>query len=108
MRLAQMRRQEKMLAVLTRRALAVKARIDKRAWAVARRERTRHLIELGGLLMKAGLVELTDDDRATILGGLLILRDSLASDDQGATLELWRRRGKRAFDEDTLAKAGGL
>ena len=36
-----------------------------------RRERTRHLIELGGLVQKAGLVDLTDDDRATILGGLL-------------------------------------
>ena len=33
-----------------------------------RRERTRHLIELGGLIQKAGLVDLTDDDRATILG----------------------------------------
>jgi hypothetical protein len=33
---------------------------------VQRRERTRHLIELGGLVQKAGLVELTDDDRATL------------------------------------------
>ncbi len=39
-----------------------------RDWARARRERTRHLIELGGLVQKAGLVELTNDDRATILG----------------------------------------
>ena len=36
-----------------------------------RRERTRHLIELGGLVQKAGLVELTGDDRATIYGALL-------------------------------------
>ncbi len=36
-----------------------------------RRERTRHLIELGGLVQKAGLVELTDDDRATLYGALL-------------------------------------
>ena len=34
-------------------------------WAKARRERTRHLIELGGLVQKAGLVELVDDDRGT-------------------------------------------
>ena len=33
-----------------------------------RRERTRHLIELGGLVVKAGLVDLTDDDRATLYG----------------------------------------
>ena len=34
-----------------------------------RRERTRHLIELGGLVQKAGLVDLADDDRATLYGG---------------------------------------
>ena len=33
---------------------------------MARRARTRHLIELGGLVAKAGLVELADDDRATL------------------------------------------
>jgi len=33
---------------------------------VQRRERTRHLIELGGLVQKAGLVDLADDDRATL------------------------------------------
>ncbi len=30
-----------------------------REWQVKRRERTRQLIELGGLVVKAGLVELT-------------------------------------------------
>jgi len=38
---------------------------------VKRRERTRHLIELGGLIVKADLVTLTDDDRAVILGLLV-------------------------------------
>src|SRR6185437_3696077 len=33
---------------------AVMARHDMRAWQVERRKRTRHLIELGGLLVKAG------------------------------------------------------
>jgi hypothetical protein len=33
---------------------------------VKRRERTHHLIELGGLVAWAGLVELTDDDRGVI------------------------------------------
>ena len=33
------------------------ARFDTRDWAKARRERTRHLIELGGLVQKAGLVD---------------------------------------------------
>jgi hypothetical protein len=39
-----------------------------------RRERTRHLIELGGLVQKAGLVDLADDDRATLYGAMLDLR----------------------------------
>ena len=30
-----------------------------------RRERTRQLIELGGLVVKAGLIEQTDDDRGS-------------------------------------------
>ncbi len=37
-------------------------------WQVERRKRTRHLIELGGLVVKAGIVGLAGDDRATILG----------------------------------------
>ena len=65
-----------------------------------RRERTRLLIELGGLVAKVGLVELTDDDRAVILGLLVEAAARLRSDDRDAALMLWRRRGKRAFDED--------
>ena len=37
---------------------ARKARTDMREWVVKRRERTRYLIELGGLVVKAGLVDL--------------------------------------------------
>jgi len=40
-----------------------------RDWAGARSERTRHLIELGGLAQTASLVELSDNDGATPLGG---------------------------------------
>lgn len=61
-----------------------------------RRTRTRHLIELGGLVQKAGLVELTDDDRATLYGALL----DLAGRARGDVLALWKRRGKRAFDAE--------
>jgi len=64
---------------------------------VKRRERTRHLIELGGLVMKSGLVELTDDDRAVILGLLVEAAAKLRGPDREQTLTLWRRRGKRAF-----------
>ena len=65
-----------------------------------RRERTRHLIELGGLVQKAGLVVLADDDRATIYGALLELVGKVRSDDAGDTLGFWKRRGKRAFDAE--------
>lgn len=65
-----------------------------------RRERTRHLIELGGLVQKAGLVELVEDDRATLYGALLELAGKVRSDDAGNVLALWKRRGKRAFDAD--------
>ncbi len=44
-----------------------------RDWQQARRARTRLLIEYGGLVVKAGLAELLEDDRATLLGGLFSL-----------------------------------
>jgi hypothetical protein len=67
---------------------------------VKRRERTQHLIELGGLVVKAGLVELVDDDRAVILGLLVEAAVTLQGDDREQSLTLWRRRGARAFAED--------
>ena len=62
-----------------------------------RRERTRELIELGGLVVKAGIVELTDDDRVVILGLLVDAAATLRSERRDDVLTLWRRRGKRAF-----------
>nr|WP_255478287.1 MULTISPECIES: conjugal transfer protein TraD [unclassified Novosphingobium] len=75
------------------------ARHDTRVWQVKRRERTRQLIELGGLVAKAGIVELTDDDRAAIFGLLVEAAAKLKSDDTGNQLALWQRRGRRAFAE---------
>jgi hypothetical protein len=68
-----------------------------RAWQVERRKRTRHLIELGGLVVKAGLVNLTGDDRATIFGALLWMADKLQSDQGKQARELWAAKGKEAF-----------
>ena len=70
-----------------------------------RRARTRHLIELGGLVRKAGLVELVEDDRATLLGAFLELAGRLQEDERQdekpAELKArWRRSGLRAFDAD--------
>jgi hypothetical protein len=77
---------------------AAKARNDTREWQVKRRERTRQLIELGGLVAKAGLIEATDDDRAVIFGVLIEAAAKLNSSDREQHLLLWRRRGRRAFD----------
>lgn len=79
---------------------AMRARMDTRAWVVKRRERTRYLIELGGLVQKAGLVELARDDRAALYGAFLTLAAMLKVDDAEYTLALWRRGGKRAFEAE--------
>ena len=73
-----------------------------REWQIKRRERTRHLIELGGLVVKAGLVHLADDDRAMLYGAFLWMADKLRSEDGPHASALWKRKGRRAFDADTL------
>jgi hypothetical protein len=83
------------LTVLKNRLDNARARTDTRQWVQDRRARTRHLIELGGLVQMAGLVDLVDDDRATLLG-------ADRTPQQLATA--WRRRGLRHFDADKVAK----
>jgi len=70
-----------------------------RDWQVKRRTRTKQLIELGGLVRKAGLVELTDDDRPVLLGAFLAIAAKLQGEEREQMLALWRRRGKRAFEQ---------
>src|SRR3546814_11136426 len=93
------------LAQARHRVEAAKRRTDTRGWVVQRRERTRHLIELGGLVQKAGLVELTDDDRATLYGAMLDL--AARATGEGNALALWKRRGKRARPEERRVGTGG-
>ncbi|TIX60439.1 MAG: conjugal transfer protein TraD, partial [Mesorhizobium sp.] len=59
-----------------------------------------HLIELGGLVVKAGIVELTNDDRATIYGALLSLAAKLQSHEGEHARALWAAKGSRAFDAE--------
>jgi hypothetical protein len=66
-------------------------------WQIKRRTRTKQLIELGGLVQKAGLIELTDDDRQVQLGAFLAIAAKLQGEEREQALVLWRRRGKRAF-----------
>lgn len=63
-----------------------------------RRERTRQLIELGGLIAKTELIALTGDDRAVILGLLIDAAATLRGERREQQLLVWRRRGQRAFD----------
>ncbi|ARP63815.1 conjugal transfer protein TraD [Mesorhizobium sp. WSM1497] len=69
-----------------------------RSWQVERRKRTRHLIELGGLVVKAGIVELTNDDRAAIYGALLWIAAKLQSHERENARNLWSAKGRQAFD----------
>jgi Conjugal transfer protein TraD len=79
---------------------AARARHDMRTWQVERRQRTRHLIELGGLVVKAGIVDLTRDDRAVIYGALLWMADKLRGDEAEHARSLWSAKGKQAFGGD--------
>jgi hypothetical protein len=71
-----------------------------RTWQVERRKRTRHLIELGGLVVKAGIVDLTGDDRVVIYGALLWIADKLKSDQGEHARSLWAARGRQAFQDN--------
>ena len=74
-----------------------------RTWQVERRKCMRDLIELGGLVVNAGFVDLIGDDRATILGALLWMTDKLIIDQGGQARALWAEKGKPAFAEEQTA-----
>ena len=77
-----------------------------RTWQVERRKRTRHLIELGGLVVKAGIVDLTGDDRTTILGALMWIAEKLKGDQREQARTLWAAKGKQAFDMEPVTHKG--
>ena len=80
---------------------AARARHDMRSWQVERRKRTRRLIELGGLLVKAGVVDLTGEDRVMIYGALICIAEKLKGDQREAARALWAAKGNQAFDTET-------
>ncbi len=77
-----------------------------RTWQVERRKRTRYLIELGGLIVKAGVVDLTGDDRAMIYGALLWIAGKLQSDQREQARALWAAKGKQAFEAAPATQKG--
>jgi len=64
-----------------------------------RKMRTRHLIEVGGLVTKAGLDYLPT---ATLYGALLSIAKSAVSDD--AVKEQWTKIGKTKLDQEQTNK----
>src|SRR3546814_11739823 len=76
----QILRAARRLAQKRNRIERARSRYDNREWVVARRAPTKHLIEIGGLVAKARLVELADDDRALLYGTFLDLAATIHSD----------------------------
>jgi hypothetical protein len=86
------------------RQQAARARHDMRTWQVERQRRTRHLIESGGLVVKAGMVDPTGDDRTIILGALLWMTNKLKRDQGERARALWAAKGKQAFEADPATR----
>jgi hypothetical protein len=78
----------------------VQARAQWQEKQADRRARTRRLIELGGLVQKAGLPDALAEDRVAIYGGLLFLIQMLRSERREDALALFQRAGRRAFRTD--------
>ena len=70
-----------------------------RPWVQERKARTRQLIELGGLVAKAGLDQATGSDRALLLGALLAIAERLRREPDGELSRRWRSRGQQAFEQ---------
>ncbi|UCI17312.1 conjugal transfer protein TraD [Mesorhizobium sp. B2-1-8] len=78
-----------------------------RSWQVERRKRTRQLIELGGLVVKARIVELTNDDRAIIYGAMVWIAAKLQSHEGEHARDLWIAKGEQAFNAEQHEKQKG-
>ncbi|MBF5059710.1 conjugal transfer protein TraD [Candidatus Neptunochlamydia vexilliferae] len=83
---------------------AKKSRIEakeKRLKEKERKVRTRRLIELGGLVSKAGIDEL---DSNALLGALLEIKEKV----QEETLKKWQEKGEAAFEKDKVENGEAL
>ena len=63
-----------------------------------RRERTRQLIELGGLVKKSGFIEESKDDRALLLGLLISVTRNLMHPQNAGLFNSWRDEGRVVLD----------
>jgi hypothetical protein len=65
-----------------------------------RRARTRKLIELGGLIQKSGLVAAANDDRALILGALIVIAKNLQEPGSQDMQARWRTIGQECLTDN--------
>nr|WP_249731297.1 conjugal transfer protein TraD [Chelatococcus sp. HY11] len=56
---------------------------------IERRKGARHSIELGGPVVKAGIINLTGDNRAMIYGTMIWIAEKLKSEDGGYAPGVW-------------------
>lgn len=82
--------------------IASPARHETRDWQMQRRDRTRQLIELVGSIATSGLIDLTEGDPSVIFGIFVEAISKVGGEDKESLLRLWRRRRKRAFEDDSI------
>src|SRR3546814_14428022 len=95
----QILRAARRLAQKRNRIERARSRYDNREWVVARRARTKHLIELGGLVAKARLVELADDHPALLYGAFLYTAPQFHSANPHPPQPRLTRPGQRPFPD---------
>lgn len=91
------------------------------SWMSSRKARTRTLIQLGGLMEKAGLLKIleleagqdlqkdpeTFEAVSILMGALLSLQEAFLTEDSNAQKMLWNIRGKKALAEKASAFSKG-
>jgi hypothetical protein len=55
-------------------------------------------------VVKAGIVDLTGDDRATIIGALIWIAEKLKGDQREQARALWAAKGKQALEADAATR----
>ena len=75
---------------------------EKRLKEKERKVRTRRLIELGGLISKAGVDELNNN---ALLGALLDIKERLKEE---STIKKWKDKGAAAFEKDRAQNGEAL
>ena len=75
---------------------------EKRLKEKERNVRTRRLIELGGLVSKAGIEELNNN---ALLGALLDIKEKLKEE---STVKKWKDKGAAAFEKDKAQNGEAL